>query len=207
MNKLIEVFTKHYDTIKKTIISKYKIDDADDMMQELFLILYEKEIDTPITDDEYFLKYIYNTAFYTLIYKYSKYNKNKSKEDLIMDKEISDKGDRVNKDLLIYNDTSEEIRLLEELDTLTIRLDNKIRCFLNRKAQKSLTEWYKVELFKKYYYKKMSYRTIGQETNIHYTYVHLTVKTIYNEIVIKYKKDINNIRELITLIKYGRNNI
>lgn len=206
MNKLIEVFTTNYETIKKTITARFNIEDSDDLMQELYLILAEKEIDTPITDDEYFLKYIYNTAYYTFIYKYSKYNKNKTKEDMVLDNEVNDNGDIFNKDLLIYDDTTEQIKLQGQLEELTKKLDNKIRCYLNRKASKCLTEWYKVELFKKYYFKKMSYRKIGKETNIHYTYVHLVCKVILNDIKTKYNKDIANIEEIITLLKYGRNN-
>lgn len=206
MNKLIEVFTTNYETIKKTITARFNIEDSDDLMQELYLILAEKEIDTPITDDEYFLKYIYNTAYYTFIYKYSKYNKNKTKEDMVLDNEVNDNGDIFNKDLLIYDDTTEQIKLQGQLEELTKKLDNKIRCYLNRKASKCLTEWYKVELFKKYYFKKMSYRKIGKETNIHYTYVHLVCKVILNDIKTKYKNDIANIEEIITLLKYGRDN-
>jgi len=206
MNKLINVFTTNYETIKKTITVRYNIEDSDDLMQELYLILADKNIDTPITDDEYFLKYIYNTAYYTFIYKYSKYNKNKTKESLMLDDEVNDNGDTFNKDLLTYDDTSEQIALQAQLEKLTKKLDNKIRCYLNRQANKGLTEWYKVELFKKYYFKKMSYRKIGEETNIHYTYVHLVVKVILNDIKTKYNKDIENIKEIITLLKYGRDN-
>lgn len=203
MNKLIEVFTKNYETIKKVITKRFSIEDSDDLMQELYLILAEKNIDTPITDDEYFLKYIYNTAYYTFIYEYSKYNKNKTKEMVILDDTVTDDNINLNKDLLMYDDTRNKIKLQEELEECTKSLDNKIRCYLNRKAGKSLTEWYKIELFKKYYYKGMSYRKIGKETNIHYTYVHLVVTVILKEIKVKYSNDIQNIERLITLIKYG----
>ena len=203
MSKLIEVFTKNYETIKKVITNRFNIDDSDDLMQELFLILADKNIDTPITDDEYFLKYIYNTAYYTFIYEYSKYNKNKSKEMMILDDTVADDNINLNKDMLIYDDTTDKIKLQQELEEAVKGLDNKIRCYLNRQAAKSLTEWYKIELFKKYYYKGMSYRKIGTETNIHYTYVHLVVTTLLNHIKSKYNSDIENIERLITLIKYG----
>jgi len=203
MNKLLTLFTNNYDTIKKNIINKYNItpDDADDLMQELYIIFHNKNIDTPITDDEYFFKYIYNTAYYTFIYKYSAFNKNKSnKEMLILDNDISYKNETLNKDLLIYDDTNERNEILQQIDILTKQLDNKIRCYLNRLEKKNITEWYKVQLFKKYYYGKKSYRDIGEETNIHYTYVHFVCKQLYKTISDKYKTEIKNIKHLLTLI-------
>ena len=208
MNKLVEVYVNNFENIKKYIVRKYKPIDVEDLMQEMFFILNDKQIDGRIKDDIYYLKYIYSTAYYTLIYKYSQYNKNKLDLASLNDLVNEDNENVELIDLIPTEDNIDERYIkLEELenDKQLQRYHWKIKRYINRLENKNLTLWYKIQLFKKYYFSKMTYRDIGSETGIHYTYVHKNIKEI-KEILSKKYKDIKNIDAVLTLLRYGRNN-